>query len=226
MSAHKDRMGDASASSPGRPLGVAAFCALLLLTVTEASSQTSSQATQTLDAKIQELAHPHPNASGLPPMVITEAEATSYLRLHGGAFLPGAVQSPELKIEPDKISAAADVDFDELGEIGRQKDDWGARFVALLFRGRQRVKATGKLETGNGQGTVKVESLSVGTTDIPAAFVNFLVQEYVERRYALDLSKPFHLPPNVTHIELGAGQATFHRGTHPGLSNPPLRTRP
>jgi hypothetical protein len=41
--------------------------------------------------------------------------------------------------------------------------------------------------------------------------VNFLVQSYVEKRYKIDLSKPFHLPPNVTHIELASGRATFHR---------------
>jgi hypothetical protein len=33
----------------------------------------------------------------------------------------------------------------------------------------------------------------------------------MERRYKMDLSKPFPLPPHVTHIELGTGRATFHR---------------
>jgi hypothetical protein len=81
----------------------------------------------------------------------------------------------------------------------------------MVFRGRQPVHATGKLETANGRGTLRVESLRVGETSIPPAFVQYLLESYVERRYGLDLSKPFPLPASVSHIELGRRRATFHR---------------
>ena len=81
----------------------------------------------------------------------------------------------------------------------------------MVFKGKQQVVATGKLETANGQGKVTLDSMTVGDTSIPAGFVNFLVQSYLEREYEIDLSKPFDLPDHVTHIEVGTGQATFHR---------------
>jgi hypothetical protein len=174
----------------------------------------SQAAADKLATKIATLAKPHPSASGrLESITITEAEANSYLRLRGHAFLPAAVHDPELHIQPDQVAASAEVDFNQLEQVGNQTEDWGTKLVAMVFRGKQRVQATGKLETGHGQGKLTLTSLTVGATALPAGFVNFLVQSYMEKRYGIDLSKPFSLPPNVTHIELASGRATLHRNT-------------
>ena len=101
-----------------------------------------------------------------------------------------------------------------MGEFGAKNNDWGARFLALVFKGKQRVVAKGKLETENGEGKLTIQSLTVGSTSIPSAFVNFLVHDYVERRYRIDLSKPFHLPEHVTHIALERGRATLYRSAN------------
>lgn len=152
-----------------------------------------------------------PSNPGASPVVITETEANSYLKFRGGEFLPPAVLDPTLHIAPDIVSAVATVDFDRLGAEDSSDPSLGARAFSMLFRGRQPVIATGRLETADGRGTLRIESLTVGTTRIPPGFVQFLVESYVERRFGVDLSQPFHLPEGVTHIELGRGQATFHR---------------
>ena len=95
--------------------------------------------------------------------------------------------------------------------MGSQSDDWGAKLITYVFKGKQRVTAAGTLETGKGEGKFVLTSLSVGTTSLPAGFVNFLLQSYVEKKYKIDLSKPFPLPPNVSHIELSDGRATLRR---------------
>jgi len=181
----------------------------------KASGEISEAAAQKLADKMANLSSPTPrSAASWGPVAVTEAEANSYLKYRGREFLPPAVHNPEIHIAADRVSGTADVDFNELGEIGAQGDDWGMRILSFVFRGKQRVLATGKLETGKGQGRLTITSLTVGTTTIPPGFVNFMLQSYMERRYKIDLSKPFALPPHVTHIELGAGQATFHRSSN------------
>jgi hypothetical protein len=175
----------------------------------------SEAVAQNLADKMAMLSSPTPQSrTSWGPVSITEGEANSYLKYRGYKFLPPAVHNPEIRIAADHLSGAADVDFNELGEIGAQSDDWGMRILSFVFRGKQRVLATGKLQTGGGRAQVTIESLTVGTTAIPPGFVNFLLQSYLQTRYGIDLSKPFALPPHVTHIELGAGRATFHRSSN------------
>jgi len=172
----------------------------------------SEAAAQSLAAKIKLLSDSNPDLPlPWPPVVITEIEANSYLKYRGHEFLPAGVKNLEIQIVPDQLSGSVDVDFDELGQFGAQTDDWGARVLALLFKGKQRVSASGKLETRDGHGKLTIVSMTLGGLAIPAGFVNFLVQDYFQRRYQIDLSKPFGLPDQVTHIALAAGHATLYR---------------
>jgi hypothetical protein len=184
----------------------------LIPSLSGAADDLSEAAARTLESKISLLADPESREpASYQPVVVTEQEANSYFKFRGSEFLPPAVHDPQISIAPEKLTARALVDFDELGELGAKTDDWGAKFLAMVFKGKQEVVATGKLETSNGQGTVTLDSMTVGDTSIPAGFVNFLVQSYVEHQYKIDLSKPFDLPPHVTRIEVGTGRATFYR---------------
>ena len=177
-----------------------------------AAASISRAAADTLAAKITLLTTPNLRGSEpLPSVTITDEEANSYLKLRGHEFLPPALHDPEIHILPDHIAGAADVDFDELGQMGERTDDWGSKIASYVFKGKQRVTATGTLETANGEGKFTLTSLTVGTTSLPAGFVNFLLQSYIEKQYRIDLSKPFPLPPQVTHIELASGRATLRR---------------
>ncbi len=177
------------------------------------SSAVSQSAAKNLAAKIAMLSNPNPSPSSpLQPVTITENEANSYLKLRGNEFLPPAVEDPEIRIQADQVAASADVNFDELGQMRSQNsEDWSSKLFAYVFKGKQHVTATGTLETGDGQGKLTLTSFKVGSISLPAAFVNFLLQSYVENQYHIDLSKPFPLPPKVTHIELASGRATLHR---------------
>lgn len=175
-------------------------------------SATSSALAQTIEAKIQELSEPSSRGpASFQPIVITEGEANNYLKSHGAEFLPPGVRDPEIHIKPEDVSGAADVDFDELNRASPVKDDWGERLLAYIFKGKQRVTASGRLESSGGQGKLSIVKVVVGTTAIPDWLVSFIIQNYVQSRYKVDLSKPFVLPDHVTHIELAPGQATFLR---------------
>ena len=197
-------------------IGVAVLGGSLLAAIPSlsgAADDLSEAAARTLESKISLLADPESREPvSYQPIVVTEREANSYFKFRGSEFLPPALHNPQISIAPEKLTARALVNFDELGEFGAKTDDWGAKFLALVFKGQQEVVATGKLETSKGQGTVTLDSMTVGDTSIPPAFVNFLVRNYLERKYKIDLSKPFDLPPHVTRIEVGSGRATFYRG--------------
>jgi hypothetical protein len=204
-------------------VGVAAALSMVsgvLLTVSWAAVQPSvpeagslsRTAADDLAAKIAALSDHRNQAPGpLDPIIITDLEANSYLKYRGHEFLPPALRDPEVHIMPDQLSGAANVNFDELGGMQNKSDDLTSRMVAYVFKGTQRVTATGKLESQNGEGTFTLTSLTVGTTTLPPAFVTFLLQGYIEKQYKIDISKPFPLPTHVSRIELAAGRATLQR---------------
>ena len=173
----------------------------------------SPEAARSLQAKIRLLSAPPPGKpASVQPIVVTEAETNSYLKYDGREFLPPGVNDPEIHITPERIYGTADVDFGQLNQASKT-DDWGARALAMAFPGKQRVSATGRLDTSSSQGKVTIQDVRVGSFAVPDALVSFLLESYVQRRYNIDLSKPLPLPDHVTRIELGAGNATFYRAS-------------
>ena len=111
--------------------------------VANADVEVSPAAAQALEEKMRLLATPVPNtAKSLGPVTITETEANSYLKYRGQSFLPPAVHDPEVHITSDRVSGAAEVDFDQLNQQAAKADDWATRAMTSIFSGRQRVNAT------------------------------------------------------------------------------------
>jgi hypothetical protein len=178
----------------------------------KAHPEISLAAARALEAKIQVLSNSDSRSlSSFQPVVITETEANSYLRYRGNEFLPPGVHDPEVHMAPDHVSCVADVDFNELNQAGNKTDDLETKVLAAIFRGKQRVSATGRLETGNGQGKLTIEPVALGTTVIPNGLVNLLLENYLQRRYKFDVSKPFVLPDHVTRVVLGSSSVTLYR---------------
>jgi hypothetical protein len=200
----------------------AAFLASLLFVLggplegrNAAAPDTPQAAAQALEAKLRILqtvdAQP---ADSYPPIVITEYEANSYLKIHGGEFLPAGVHDPGVRFAPEHVTGFADVDFGEFSRIYSNPQDWGPKVLAAMFKGTQRATATGKLQSENGQAKVQIESVTVGSMNVPSWLVDFVLQNYLQPRYKFDLSKPIPLPDHVTQIVVGTGRAIFLRSPH------------
>ena len=167
---------------------------------------------ESLESKIRELSIPADQTpASYKPIVISQVEANTYLREQGSSFLPPAVEDPEIQIHADHVSAVAEVDFDKLQQFGKQNNDIGAQVLGTLFKGRQKVSASGKLQSGDGKCQLTIQDLSIGSTSIPDWLTQAMLQNYLEKAYKVDLSKPFALPDHVTRIDLADGQATFVR---------------
>jgi hypothetical protein len=196
---------------------LSAFCLLPALVLWAGSgpadtSRTSLSTAQTLDSKIRILSGSEVE-TGRPfqPIVITDSEANTYFRDHAREFLPPGVHDVAVRITPERVFAAAVVDFEEFSRSYNNPSDWGPKVLAAMFKGKQKVSAAGKLEAQNGQGKVKIETVNVGTFTVPDWLIDFLLENYLQPRYKMDLTKPFVLPDHVTRIQLGLGQATFFR---------------
>ncbi len=169
-------------------------------------------AAQALEKKLQALQRDGPqSAKSSAPIIITENEANSYLQVHGPEFLPPGVRDPGVRIQPGHVVGFADVDFAEFSRAYSSPNDWGPRVMAAMFKGTQRVITDGKVESEKGQAKVQIESVKVGTMNVPGWLVDYVIENYLQPRYKFDLSKPIPLPDHVTQIVLGTGQAIFLR---------------
>jgi hypothetical protein len=171
-------------------------------------------AAQALEAKLRTLQTVDArSAKSSKPVVITENEANSYLKIHGREFLPAGVRDPALRFSPEHVVGVADVNFEEFSRVYSNPNDWGPKVMAAMFKGTQHVSATGKVQSGNRQARVQIENVTVGSMTVPSWLVDFVVENYLQPRYKFDLSKPIPLPDHVTQIALGTGRAIFLRSS-------------
>jgi hypothetical protein len=173
----------------------------------------SQSAAQELDRKLRTLLDPNSaRASGYRPLTVSETEANSYLKYRGPEFLPKGVDEPEIHFAgPDKISGAALVDFNQLNQGRANSNTWAAGLLSYILSGKQHVAATTTVTSADGQARVAIDSVSIGGTEVPQVLINFLLQNYVQPRYKIDLNKPIPLPDHVSKIGLESGLATLYR---------------
>ena len=179
--------------------------------------QATLAASKSLEAKLQILgATDAPPTATYPAVVITVYEANSYLKVHSGEFLPPGVHTPALGVQPEQAMASADVDFDELSRSYPNPNDMGPKILAAMFHGTQHVTVTAKIQSGDTGVLVQIESVEVGSMNVPNWLIDLVIQNFLQPRYKFDLSKPLPYPDHVKKIVLGSGQVTFLRGPKTG----------
>lgn len=146
------------------------------------------------------------------PVVITDNEVNSFIKYDRPQFLPPGVSDLAIHFKPEGVYGAANVNFDQLKPTGQLGDQLGARLLASIFTGTQRVAALGVVDSENGTGKLTIKNVQIGSTSLSDWLVNWFIQTYVQSEYKIDLSKPFLLPDHVTHIEFAPGKAIFVRG--------------
>jgi hypothetical protein len=202
-----------------RALLAAALAAFLVVfgAALEGRSATFDPATlaasKSLEAKMQILeSKDTPPAASYPPVIITENEANSYLKVHSAETFPVGVRAPSLGVQPEHAKASADVDFDELSRTYPNPNDMAPKILAAMFHGTQRVTVVAKIQSENAGVRVQIESVTVGSITLPNWLVDYVVQNVLQPRYNFDLNKPLPYPDHVTMIVLGSGQVTCLRG--------------
>ena len=203
-----------------RPLAAAALGAMLLalfaarLANGAGFDQATLAASKSLEAKFQILdSKEAPTAANSSPVIVTEFEANSYLKVHSSEFLPGGVRTPTMSFQPEHASASTDVDFDELSRTYPNPNDMAPKILAAMFHGTQHVTVVAKIQPEAAGEHVEIESVVVGSMTVPKWLVDYVIQNVLQPKYNFDLSKPVPYPDHVTQIVLGTGQVTCLRGS-------------
>jgi hypothetical protein len=178
----------------------------------DVSQALSERAAEAFQRKLMELSEPAaPSHKPLKPIVVTDTEVNSYLKYDRPAFLPPGVTGLVFHFKPEGIYGESNVDFNKLTPARQSANEFGARILASLFSGKQRVTALGKIASSKGSAKLTIQDVHIGSVALSDWLVNWLIQTYVASQYHIDLSKPFLLPANVTRIDLAPGQAIFVR---------------
>lgn len=177
-------------------------------------SQLSQAAANAFRMKLMELsAHGPEKETSDKPIVITDNELNSFIKYDRPPNLPPSVTDIEIQIKPAGFYGSANVNFDELKPTQQFGNQLAAKLLAAIFTGTQHVTALGAVSTSNGTGKLTIKDVHIGSLALSDWLVNWVVQNYIQSEFKIDLSKPFLLPDNVTHIEFAPGKATFVRGS-------------
>jgi hypothetical protein len=145
-----------------------------------------------------------------PPVLVTEAEATSYLNLNVAAKLPPGLSQPVLRFERDRISASGFVDLEVVkGKVALPAAN-GSINPLMLLSGKVPFQVTGRLENQDGFATFEIEEVRLGTWPLPITMVEQVVAtatRSAQRPGGVELHAPFRLPYSVNRIRLEPGRA-------------------
>jgi hypothetical protein len=163
-----------------------------------------------LARKLEALQATPRDGRGARRVLVTQGELNSYLNLTLGPELPPSVADLEVRLEPgDRLSAGALVDLDA---VRSQVQVEGAFNPLNLLSGRVPVELRGRLQNGNGVGTLDLEDVRLGGFRLPKSLVAQLVASSTRSASSpqgFDIEAPFRLPWKVKRVRIGAGQATL-----------------
>lgn len=140
---------------------------------------------------------------------VSDREVNAYFQFQGREYLPVGVLDPALTImDASRIEARAIVDLDAVRQA--QPRAWSDPLAWV--GGKLELRAVGRLRAANGQGTLELDSATLGGVPIPTTLVREVVSHYSrtpDTPGGFDLSQPFALPHQIRQVELRRGSAVI-----------------
>lgn len=165
----------------------------------------SPQASHSAKRKLDRIA-----GEKLPPgstLVLTEDEINSYFRYDFAADIPKGITDPHFRLEPDRVTGTATIDF---GEWRAQNGGKSGPLLGLLLRGQRPVEAVCRYTSAHGYGQADIESVSIGGVSIAGAAVTFLIQNLVQPRYPeAVVGRPAPLGYKLEQVRIEQGRAVI-----------------
>ncbi|HWR35928.1 MAG TPA: hypothetical protein VN622_08690 [Clostridia bacterium] len=194
-----------------------ATAVLVLLTVLNiaAASQRAPQNSVTtaghsaeylsMERKVEKLKHnAEQSQPDSAPTQLTTAEINAYMN-EGGINLPTGVQGVRFSSKPAVITAASRIDFDAL-TAGRSS----MNPLLSVFTGVHDVIVVAQATGAGGEGSVRVESMSIDGLEVPRAAMQFFVDRYLKPRYPrVGLDSRFRLPLRIDTAIIGTGSVSL-----------------
>ncbi|HYR41681.1 MAG TPA: hypothetical protein VER98_01550 [Terriglobia bacterium] len=164
-------------------------------------SQKSAQALQTKIDAIKKTADAPGHKRGSSQAELSEDELESYVLYSLKEDIPGQIDSIDVKLAPDIVSAATQITF--------TSNATGNALADALVGGTHNLFLKGKLVGHEGRGKFDLQEIQVDGIPVPNVLIQALIKRYVKPKYPeVDLNEPFDLPWEIQEIKLEQGKAT------------------
>ena len=175
------------------------FCLAVALGAPVISLESSRSAKRKLERIAEGKA---PSGSSI---ILAEDEINSYLRYDFADDIPAGISRPHIRLEPDRVSGSAMVDF---VEWKAQRGEPPGMLLSWLLRCERRVDVVCHYTSADGYGRVDVESVKISGVPISAGAVTFLIENLVQPRYpAAVVGRPAPLGYNLKQVRIDRGRA-------------------
>ena len=171
---------------------------------TAGSKNVSQKAARSLQMKIDAIkkaADTGGHKRGSSRVELSEDELESYVLYSLKEDIPAQIDSIDIQLVPDIVSASTQVTF--------TSNATGNAVVDALVGGTHNLFLKGKLVGHEGRGKFDLQEIQVDAIPVPNVLIQALIKRYVKPKYPeVDLNEPFDLPWEIQEIKLEQGKAT------------------
>jgi hypothetical protein len=165
-------------------------------------SQKAAQSLQTKIDSIKKAADTPGHKRGSSQAELSEEELESYVIYSLKDDIPAQIDSIDIQLVPDIVSAATQITF--------KSNATGNAVVDALVGGTHNLFLKGRLVGHEGRGKFDLQEIQVDGIPVPNVLIQALIKKYVKPKYPeVDLNEPFDLPWNIREIKLDQGRATI-----------------
>jgi len=194
-------------------LGVAVLTVIVLAAGLRAGQALTRQDSDSMVRKIKAIdaRAAEPPSNGAKPLrtTLTEREVNAFLKYDGQKQLPVGLTDPQITInENGQLEGRAIVDLDA---VRKTQSSMLLDLIAMVT-GSVEVRASGRLQTADGKGTLVLDRTTVAGISVPKGVLQSVVTHYSrtpELPNGFDLDKPFDLPSAIRSVETLRGSAVI-----------------
>jgi hypothetical protein len=139
----------------------------------------------------------------------TENEVNSYLALDLRSKYHPSLKSLNVRFEEDKLQGVASIDFDRLGKTSTKLLP---KLLSFMLSGVHTLTARGRLVSGNGKASFRLEQARFDTSTLP----KFLVEEIIttvgrKQKPPFDPLQPSNLFDGIDKVDVHVGYILVHQ---------------
>jgi hypothetical protein len=138
-------------------------------------------------------------------VILTADEINSFLRYDSEVDIPEGVDDLEVSLDNDRGEVRARIDMSKM-----QAPAGGSAgfLIQMLLSGERNVRAICHYTSGQGEGSIVVESVEIDGTRISGSILDLLISSYVVPKVPeFEPGRPMPLPHNLREIRLEPGRA-------------------
>jgi hypothetical protein len=163
------------------------------------------------NAKLKELEDfaAHRKAGQIKTTQFSQEEVNSYLALELSPKYHPCLKSLTFIFEEDRLQGVASIDFDRLGKTSSKVLP---KLLSFMLSGVHRLTAIGKLVSGNGKASFRLEQARFDESTLPKALVEEIITAVGRKQNPpFDPLQPSELFDGIQKVDVHAGYLLVHQ---------------